>query len=146
MTTEAQTDDGADEESSEVNLRGYWTRTEWRRLNDYRTRRAIEETGSAIIGRWEHKNAGGDTDAMVEYYYEPDAERPYEVRLDAIGFSERFNTRGDGCTVNKELMRSRKVAEELAVFECGAETADGGECAIEVGAPDEHCHLHSDEE
>lgn len=134
-----------DDEQS-ANLRANWTRTAHRNLRDGRTVRAIDETGSAVIGRWEHKDRRDDPEARVRYSYEPSADDPYLVELPALGISERFSSRSDGGQFNKELMRSATVAEELAVHRCGEETADGDPCQVTVDDPDQTCHVHSEDQ
>jgi hypothetical protein len=137
-------DDTNDAQST--NLRANWTRTAHRNLRDSRTVRAIDETGSAVIGRWEHKDHRDNSEARVRYLYEPSADDPYLVELPELGISERFGSRSAGGTFNKELMTSPEVVEELAVHTCGAQTADGDSCQVQVGESDAHCHLHQPED
>jgi hypothetical protein len=133
--------DTAEEQSESANLRANWERTAHHNLRDPAVQQQIETNGRAVIASWAHKEA----DADVVYTYQPGAEDPYLVTLDYLEISERFSSRSAGGSFNKELMRSATIADELAIQTCGAETADGDPCQVQVEEADERCHLHQDD-
>jgi hypothetical protein len=139
----SQKDNSSSDGAQQENLRAHWSRTTHRNLQDPRTVRAIQETGSALIGRWEHKDRS-NPQARVRYTYEPGADNPYLVSLPALDISERFSTRSSGASFNKELLRSPQITGELEISTCGEPTSDGDPCQVQVSEPDSTCHLHGE--
>lgn len=94
-------------------LRADWNRNVHRNLKDEAVEDGIEDDGYGVIASWTHEPTGVD----LEYRYDPDKEKPYEVALNTGEVSHdlegRYETRGEGGEANKELMRTLEFPEEM---------------------------------
>lgn len=83
-----------------------WRRTDHEsNLENEAVQEAVEEKGEAVIAAWSHP----EINTRLVHVYEPAADLPFRVKLkdEDVELEEegRYETRDDGGTANKDLMR-----------------------------------------
>jgi hypothetical protein len=84
-----------------------WKRLKWySNLDGDEVQREVETDGRCVIAAWRHDDLG----TKLEHIYEPDADKPFKVRLldDQVELEQegRYEYRGEGGSANKDLMRN----------------------------------------